>query len=114
VRDFLVSRKAPRFRISYLIPAIIAAVGDIVYVALDYQSFQNKQVPLGFLVCTLVSVGFFVAAGTGGNRLALETRSNSPSFLRQNKNGIIMLIIGSCIGGVATIAGQWLTRLLFK
>jgi hypothetical protein len=25
-----------------------------------------------------------------------------------------MLIIGACIGGVATIAGQWLTRLLFK
>ena len=84
VRDFLVSRTAPRFRISYLIPAIIAAVGCI------------------------------VAAGTGGNRLVLETRSNSPSFLRQNKNGIIMLIIGACIGGVVTIAGQWLTRLLFK
>jgi hypothetical protein len=114
VRDFLVSRTAPRFRISYLIPAIIAAVGCIVSVVLDHEAFQNRQVPLGFLVCTLASVGFFVAAGTGGNRLVLETRSNSPSFLRQNKNGIIMLIIGACIGGVVTIAGQWLTRLLFK
>lgn len=114
VRDFLVSHKAPRFRLSYLIPAIIAAAGCIISVVLDNQAFHNEKVPLGFVVCMLASVGFFVAAATVGNRLVLETRSNSPSFLHQNKNAIIMLIIGACLGGVVAIAGQWLTRLLFK
>jgi drug/metabolite transporter (DMT)-like permease len=114
VKDFLASHKAPRFRLSYLILAIIAAAGCIISVVFDNQAFNNRQVPVGFVACLLASVGFLIAAATVVNRLVLETRSNSPSFIDQNKNAIIMLIIGACIGGAAAIAGQWLTRLLFK
>ena len=114
VRDFLVSHKAPRFRISYLIPSIIAAIGCVIFFAIDYQRFRGNSISLEFLVCLLISVGCFLISLQGGNRLILETRSNSPSFLQQNRNGIIMLLIGACIGGIGTFAGQWLTRLLFK
>jgi hypothetical protein len=114
VRDFLVSHKAPRFRVSHLIPAIIAAVGCVIFAAFDYQVFKNGQIPLGFLVSLLALGSFLVTSTLGGNELILETRSNSPSFLQQNKNNIIMLLIGACIGVAGTIAGQWLTRLLFK
>jgi hypothetical protein len=62
----------------------------------------------------IATVGFITASVQNGNTLVLETRSNFPSFLAQNKNGIIMLLIGAFIGIAGTIIGQWLTRLLFK
>jgi hypothetical protein len=114
VRDFLLAHKAPRFRIPYLIPAIVAFVGCIVSIAVNHQLFTAQKVPLSFLVCMIATVGFITASVQNGNTLVLETRSNFPSFLAQNKNGIIMLLIGAFIGIAGTIIGQWLTRLLFK
>lgn len=114
VRDFLVQHKAPRFRTSYLVLAIIAAVGSVMSVVLDYQVFKNGKISLEFLACLLAFVGFFVTSATGGNELILETRSNSPSFLKQNKNSIIMLLLGAGVGIVCTLTSQWLARLLFK
>ena len=114
LREFLLLHKAPRFHVWLLIPAILAALACVALAGFEYQIFKSGRVPVEFVACLVASVGFLIASGQRGNELILETRSNSPTFLKTNRNSIIMVFVGTGIGIIGTLASQWLSRLLFK
>lgn len=109
VRDFLAEHKAPRLRMSFVIPAIVAAAGSIVFFGLDYEVFKNGQISLRFLICLLAAVGFMAASTQVSNQLRLETKLNSPSFWARNKEAFATHAVTSIISGfVGWLIGHFL------
>ena len=109
ISDFLAKHKAARFRPYFMAAAIGALVGSIVFVAIDYQTFKNGQVSLGFLICLFVATVLIGASMLGSNQIRLETRVNSPAFWQKNKEALAMHAITSVISG---IIGYLLGRIL--
>jgi hypothetical protein len=109
IRDFLIEHKAPRFRMPFVIAAIVAAAGSIVFVNRDYEIFKHGQISVGFLICLFVALFFFAVSAQGGNDLKLETRANLPSFWTRNKEAFATHTVTSVISGfVGWILGHYL------
>ena len=100
LRDFLLQHRAPKLRPSYLIGALIGAISCILFLYVDREVFRRGQISLGFLISLLTTVGAIIASALGGNELRLETRVNSPSYWKRNKESFITTAVTSTIGGI--------------
>ncbi len=115
IKDFLLTYQRPNPAI-LLIPALICIVGSAVVVtyamAVTLESHRVRGVAavLGSLIVT----AFFTTLGiaSGQNRLFLETKLNSPSFLVRNKEDFAKHAVTSIISGILGLffglIGGWL------
>ncbi len=115
IKDFLSARQQPRVRVGFIVFAIVAFSGLLLFVSRNHEG--DRLTPLGFAILlagVLISFGSLLVACTIGNNLTLETRLDSPSFWAKHQDAFATHVVTATISAVVGGVVGWLVGHFLK
>jgi hypothetical protein len=106
IKDFIAAYEQPRFNKKWLFPMLVGAVGVFWFTLHNSHVDQDGRLVIGsqpgFLISLFVFLGSLATGMAIVNYLTLETKQNSPSFFKKNREEVIkhwIIALGTGITG---------------